>query len=170
MINTGMGAPGNPYTFWLEARSNCDVMKLAFGPRATELKHAKVGYNLAAHALELLLKGFLLARGYDRARLKKIGHDLVDALRAASEKGMHELFNVDPRLDAVVTFLAPLHKRRAFSYPGEFRHATSPASDMATLPVPRDLVAVVQGLLRQLAPHCPPPGFDRRGPDDERHS
>ena len=165
-----MATPANPYTFWLEAGCYCEVMKLAFGPMGIVPKRGKVGYNLAAHALELLLKGFLLARGYDRARLKKIGHNLVDALRAASEEGMHEFFDLDPRLEEFVTLLAPLHKRRAFSYPGEIRYATSPASDMATLPRPRDLVAVVEGLLRRLAQHCPPPGFDRRGADDDRHS
>ena len=73
-----MATPGNPYTFWLEARSNCEVMKLAFGPKGIVPKHGMVGYNLAAHALELVLKGFLLASGYDQLRLKKIGHDLGD--------------------------------------------------------------------------------------------
>lgn len=152
-----MDAPVNAYRYWLDAKAYSAVMRFAFGPKGIVPAHGFVAYNLAAHAIELLLKGFLFGKGLDRAQLRGIGHDLEAALDAAKARGLQTLIGAETPLDDVVRYLSPLHKRRAFSYPGEVRNATTPASDMVTLPQPRVVVTVVETLLSALASHCHPP-------------
>ncbi|WP_027710430.1 HEPN domain-containing protein [Zooshikella ganghwensis] len=44
--------------------------------------------NTISHAVELLLKSYLLSNGYDESKLKKIGHDLEKAWVKAREEGL----------------------------------------------------------------------------------
>jgi HEPN domain-containing protein len=45
-------------------------------------------YFLICQSLELSLKSFLAERGYDKGRLKKLGHDLMKCLDQAGRNGL----------------------------------------------------------------------------------
>ena len=63
------------------------------------------GYFLAALALELAIKSFLLFRGNTEHELKEIGHDLSRGLDAASQQGLCGFVDLQREHLAVITQL-----------------------------------------------------------------
>jgi hypothetical protein len=80
---------------------------------------------MRSHAIELLLKAFLLARGWSLKRCKdELGHDLCGAMKKAEEAGL-VLTN---ETKGVIQTLSPLHLDYTFRYrpqnPYSFPNAT----------------------------------------------
>ncbi len=75
-----------------------------------------VSYFLYGHGLELTLKAFLVSQGSTNTRLKRIGHDLTRALRAA---GKHQTFGRVPITDrdrTIIAWLNSYYRDKEFEY------------------------------------------------------
>lgn len=77
-------------------------------------RFSPVPYQLVFQLLELLLKSFLLARGWAKRDVRKIGHDLIQLLNQAEDSGLGESVDISDAERAEVV--------RAMDYYGE--HAT----------------------------------------------
>jgi hypothetical protein len=72
-------------------------------------------YFLMSHALELILKSYLIARGgFDDAALRGLNHDIGRALEEAMALGLHL---DDDRAITMVRILSDFHKAFLFRYP-----------------------------------------------------
>jgi hypothetical protein len=103
--------------------------------------HELIGprYSLLAYALELALKAFLAAKGYDRPALRTIGNDLNDAHAAATAEGMTL---TDERISTLVRLITPGLAEHRLGYAGT-RSLELPNSEEA-----RELI---EELLRQIS-------------------
>jgi hypothetical protein len=75
-------------------------------------------YYLQLHAVELAGKAYLLAKGEEPDKVKKISHDL---LRLFAECRNHGLVPAHPRAGWIVSLIAPVHADYRLRYiaPGE---------------------------------------------------
>ena len=72
---------------------------------------------LTGHALELLLKSFLLACGVPVDDLKqKVGHKLRKCLKKAEDKGISKIAPVSPYLREAVNILSDEYSEKHFEY------------------------------------------------------
>jgi hypothetical protein len=72
---------------------------------------------LYCHCLELVLKAFLLARGWEIESLKrKIGHNLEKALRLAREYDLHKVTIVSPEEEEVISEANSHYSSKKFQY------------------------------------------------------
>jgi hypothetical protein len=72
---------------------------------------------LAGHALELLLKSFLLASGVQVEYLKKkIGHNLRKCLKKAQDIGIGRIAHISPQLRNSVDLLSDEYSEKHFEY------------------------------------------------------
>ena len=97
---------------------------------------------LACHAIELLLKAFLVTKG---TRLKEVaqlrGHDLNGLMEDAECEGLSELIEIPSRMKAEILKAATYYREKVIQYPAVwesvhcYRHwpATEPLIDAADL-------------------------------------
>jgi len=100
------------------------------------LRHPQ--YFLLAHALELILKAYLAAKGVERTDLFGIGHKIEELERRAHELGLPEL----EHFDRLVAELAEMNGEHDFRYPTGW-NLTVPAPDLCQ-PIMDQLLTVVQ--------------------------
>lgn len=100
-----------------------------------------VHYYLLSHSLELGLKSFLAAQGFEEPALRKIGHDLVRCLDEATTAGLDARF-LEPEAGAVVAMLNQYYAGK------ELEYYSQPM--MLRLPEAEPLERVVNTLLRGL--------------------
>lgn len=146
-----------PHAFLQDARHFFNAAELVTGEvrdGVPVVLHGFVPYFLLSHAIELILKAFLLANGHDVATLaskkRGFGHNLRGLLRVAREHGLDKIVGFDPtRIDGLVALLSEPHDRRALMYHEPWRLLRLPHLDQA-LGDTSDLMAAV-------AATCPRP-------------
>lgn len=128
---------------WLEAHSiGCEFIWAAnkLVPNRTGYGGAPV-YVLYAHAIEMVLKSFLLRMGKSKTQLKKISHDLNKLLTEAKGLGLSVS---DPDTDNIVSRINEALKNAALRY--EFPHS---------MPLVGDVEDVAKALLKDTQPPLP---------------
>jgi hypothetical protein len=75
-----------------------------------------VSYFLYGHGLELTLKAFLVSQGSTNKRLKRIGHDLRRALRAASKHPSFSKVRMSDKDSTVISWLSAYYRDKEFEY------------------------------------------------------
>jgi hypothetical protein len=70
-------------------------------------------YYLQIHAIELAGKAYLLAKGEDPDKVRKIWHDLLTLFAQCREHGMTL---AHPRADWIIDLIAPVHKDHRLRY------------------------------------------------------
>lgn len=96
-------------------------------------------YFLLNHALELLLKAFLVSEGAEPKDLLKLGHNLRRLFEACKQKGLPEV----PNLHHLVRHLSHQNSDHDFRYPSFYK---------LTVPVASECQAVMDGLVDALRP------------------
>lgn len=89
------------------------------GARALDESWPKVSfvsYFLYGHALELAFKSFLISQGSTNSSLKRIGHDLKRALRAARRHEPFEHVVLSDQDRVVIAWLGAYYKDKEFEY------------------------------------------------------
>lgn len=74
-------------------------------------------YFLAARAIELGLKSYLMCRGHVAADLRRISHDLGKALDAARGEGITTAVSIDPETENAVRWINEYYKSKDLEYP-----------------------------------------------------
>lgn len=74
-------------------------------------------YFLAARAIELGLKSYLLLIGKRDADLRRISHDLGEAIDAAKASGLEEDLRVSPEAEQAVRWINEYYQRKDLEYP-----------------------------------------------------
>jgi hypothetical protein len=104
-----------------------------FGPR----------YYLLCHAIELILKSYILASGGDQSELggrrRGLGHNLTKSLKRAKALGF---VPIEKDLKRFVDWLDPYHRNHEFRYPRR---------GFKRLPTAEDVIRVIEGTHRQVA-------------------
>lgn len=113
-------------TFTNAAKSLSDFR--TFGPR----------YYLFCHAIELILKSYILASGGDQSELRDLGHNLVKAFKRAKELGF---MPAEKDLKLFVDWLNPYHRDHEFRYPKQ---------GFKQVPVAENLIPVIEGTHKQI--------------------
>jgi hypothetical protein len=112
--------------------------------RSGEVAASSPQYYLACHAIELILKAFILTNGGTESEIIKIRHDLLKAWGRANELGLRPL---DTRIEVIIKMRAPYHLDHRFRYR---------QTGFITLPVQADLFQPIKALIHQIGP-----GVDR---------
>jgi hypothetical protein len=102
-----------------------------FGPR----------YYLFCHAMELILKSYILASGGDQSELRGkrgLGHNLTKAFKRAKELGF---VPAEKDLELFVKWLAPYHRDHEFRYPKR---------GYKQVPTAEDLIPVIENTYKQV--------------------
>jgi hypothetical protein len=100
-----------------------------FGPR----------YYLFCHAIELILKSYILSSGGDESELrKKIGHSLIKAFARAKKLGF---VPAEKDLELFVKWLDRYHRYHEFRYPKR---------GVKRVPTAEDLIPVIEGTYKQV--------------------
>ncbi len=85
--------------------------------RSEDKKFSPVQYFLYGRALELVLKSFLLAKGWQQEKLKsRIYHDLMKALNKAKAEGLESYASVSESEVAEVKKANRYYKSKGFEY------------------------------------------------------
>ena len=71
---------------------------------------------LIGHSIELTLKAFLLSQEVDLKQIKKLGHNLHDALRKAKELGLLEYVKFNAVEEGAFDLLNELYKTKQLEY------------------------------------------------------
>jgi hypothetical protein len=104
-------------------------------------------YFLMSHALELILKAYLVARGgFGDDELRDLGHDIEWAYAQAASMGLRL---EDERTVALIRLLSDFHKSFVFRYPIITRDDGSLVV-RGTLVLASDVLSVIGGLWMQL--------------------
>ena len=74
-------------------------------------------YFLVARAIELGLKSYLLLCGKTEKDLRRISHDLGDALDAAKAEGIGAIVHVSVEADAAVRWINDYYEKKDLEYP-----------------------------------------------------
>jgi HEPN domain-containing protein len=74
-------------------------------------------YFLAARAIELGLKSYLLLSGKGEAELRKLSHDLGKALDTAKKAGLHTAISVSPETEKAIRWINEYYQRKDLEYP-----------------------------------------------------
>ena len=88
--------------------------------RESEIAHQGLSmpaYFLAARAIELGLKSFLLLRGSTEQDLRRISHDLGKALDAARQEGLDSITPVSTEAEQAVRWINEYYYRKDLEYP-----------------------------------------------------
>lgn len=103
---------------WHYASEYIEATELV-APKDNSVNRLAPSYHLLGHAIELVLKAFLRAKGFSLTRLKRrIGHDLDCALEEAERLELAKYISSDvhDRFACVVSMLAPYHLSHEFRY------------------------------------------------------
>lgn len=101
-------------------------------------RHRHPQYFILAHALELILKAYLAARGVKKETLLRIGHKIIMLEHRSRDMGLPELEN----LDRLVAAIAEMNGDHDFRYPTGF-NLFVPAPDLC-LPIMEQLLMVAR--------------------------
>jgi hypothetical protein len=119
-----------PLNLWSMGRDFHDAARAVIAAEGMAvLGHAPLpAFFLLGHALELVLKGYLLSRGFTPARLKsEIGHDLQVALKSAETAGIGSLVPIDDTDRGVVAAINPYYRGKDLEYVNSQGLMTIPA-------------------------------------------
>jgi len=97
-------------------------------------------YYLVCHAIELILKSFILVSGGAEKELFDIGHDLLKAWDRANELGFEAK---DKRTETLVQMLAPYHLDHRFRYR---------KTGFMTIPETKEMCKITDNLIKQIGP------------------
>ena len=103
----------------------------------------KVPLYLYGHALELMAKAVLVCAGTDEGRLRRIGHDLTAAFRAAHRQFGAIALPLTSRDYAILGMLSPYYHEKDFEYL---------AVGFRRYPDPADVQEFARRLFAQLSP------------------
>jgi HEPN domain-containing protein len=84
---------------------------------AREPKLKNVSRFLACRSVELALKAFLRAKGWEESELRQIGHNLQAALREAEKAGLGESCPVERVFRTHLIILNTWYEKKDFEYP-----------------------------------------------------
>ena len=102
---------------WTHAKEFADAAKqLAPAPGPMPSVATDACYYLAAHAIELGLKGYLRAKGFELRELKDIGHNLGDALMRASACGLMTKVSLTPADLEAVALIDGYYRAKELEY------------------------------------------------------
>ena len=73
-------------------------------------------YYVACHGLELAMKAFLRARGFDDRRLRNLGHDLRRCLKRADASGFSAFVKLDSDETDAITWISPQYRAKELEY------------------------------------------------------
>ena len=110
-----------------------------------------VPYYLVCRALELGLKAFLLAKRYDKGRLRgALGHDLIRCLSAANSLGLEEACSISDEQVREIRKANAYYKSKGF----EYFEAVKAFTGYRDLPDIEVLKGLARGLLDGSEPIC----------------
>ena len=115
-----------------------DAAKVLAGKRDASITHIPLAlpfYFLLCHAMELSMKSYLRAKGYNDRRLVGIGHSLDECLSAAIGEGLV----VAAEFSEMSGWLNRYHYENAFRYHKE---------RYLSLPLPHELIECVEPQVR----------------------
>jgi hypothetical protein len=99
---------------WRLAEEYLEAAAAASTPRSTRIPF--VSYYLYGHGLELALKAFLVSQGTTDRRLRRLGHDLKRALKAARKHQPFKAVSITPTDCHIVAWLNSYYKVKEFEY------------------------------------------------------
>ena len=111
----------------------------ALGNRATAGQ-----FFLFVHGIELALKAYLHEKGLSIDDLRRVGHNLIELLRACQARGLDPS---EPDTSAIVARLDASLEKAKLRYDFEFH-----------LPLLKDVRRIARGILRDTTPALPPLG------------
>lgn len=134
----------SPYGLW---RYGNDFRKAAI---AVEERYKKVGfmplYFLLGQAIELFLKAFLFANGYEPESLRrKYGHNLSALIEEALHQGLADHVSLKPKYVAVIRVLNEQYQPRKLQYI---------ETGLKSLPEIHILQLAAQALSKDLEKYC----------------
>ena len=74
-------------------------------------------YFLAGRAIELALKSYMLLKGEDERSLRRVSHDLAEALDEAVRLGLPSVMAVAPESDEAVRWINDYYSIKDLEYP-----------------------------------------------------
>ena len=105
----------SPVNMWIQSRAFLDAARREFANSSAGL--SLPAYFLAARAIELGLKSYLLLRGTDERRLRRIGHDLVKASKAARENDFAQVARLTAEDEAAIAWINEYYQSKDLEYP-----------------------------------------------------
>jgi hypothetical protein len=113
-------------------RSRNKRITFAFGPK----------HYLVCHAIELILKAYILASGGTKKELMRV--DVRHSLSRLFERAIEfELVPIDRRVGSLILTLEPLHSEHRFRYR---------KTGFLTVPETKQMCKIVETLILQIAP------------------
>ena len=110
-----------------------------------------VTHYLYGHAIELGLKAYLVARGWDGARLRsELGHNLDDCVTAARAAGLEDYVTLSGEEMMAIALLNEAYEAKDLEYAGE----TTPGGAMIRLPTTQLLDGIADRLQSRLRKPC----------------
>lgn len=122
------------------------------GPQVTG-RYSPVPYYLLSRSIELSLKAFLLAKGFPKQKLRKMGkngHDLEGALKKAISYGLHKIIILSPTHIAELKKANEYYASKGFEYFNVLKAVTG-YSNLPDVAVLSDLASL---LISKLEPIC----------------
>lgn len=107
----------SPEAFINIARSYCESANILYEKRKSEdlLKLMPI-YMLYFHSVEIILKAFLIMKGFDIKKLKKIGHKLNRLYKRCNEEGLKLSQEFSVSLNNITSLLDSGNSDMAFRY------------------------------------------------------
>jgi hypothetical protein len=120
---------------------------------ATKAGSGLVRAYLFGHALELLLKAYLLSRGKTPSQLREsFGHNLAALLSEAKQSGLGNLISISPQLEEDLKAFSEVYASKRLEY-----FSTLDLLAPWRLPEQSRLARFVRGLAKQLNANLPRP-------------
>ncbi|MDA1046820.1 MAG: hypothetical protein O3A82_07825 [Verrucomicrobia bacterium] len=109
-----------PFGLWRYGRDFLDAGEKIKDPRKPDhlLDHhaPTTAYYLVSHSIELLLKSYLRAKGKNLKELRKIGHNLVEAISQCEAEGIQDLVEITEETKAEIALLNQTYASKDFEY------------------------------------------------------
>ena len=101
--------------YWLRHYAG-DFLAAAKQFKKPENRFSPVPYYLVCHSIELSFKSFLFTIGYDKAKRRKLNHDLEKALQAAEEGKLGCYLNITAADRTLLQSANKLYPKKEFEY------------------------------------------------------
>lgn len=109
-----------PFGLWRYGSEFLDAGKKIKDPRSPEHPldhHAPTpAYYLVSHAIELFFKSYLRGKKKNLQELRKVGHDLVEALNQCESLGITELIEIKDETKLEIELLNQTYASKDFEY------------------------------------------------------
>jgi len=111
-------ASGGIWTDYAKKKRNAVFLAYAreFLQAALKTGSPLVRAHLLGHALELMLKTYLLTVGFGERQIKKLGHNLSRALTESRVVGLEKVVRVSPELETALRDFSSVYAAEAFRY------------------------------------------------------